>query len=102
MFVILDDKYELKHSPKAKLEKYKETAWTLFNNLINSKHAAVIAAGFFPEAIEEAFSDIGKTHVFEMKHFVHWGMIFPCFPSTSLDAYITDFFMSTNTISTLG
>jgi esterase/lipase len=54
MFVILDDRYELKHSPKAKLEKYKETAWTLFNNLIDSKHAAVIAAGFFHEAIEEA------------------------------------------------
>ena len=54
MFVILNVRYELKHSPEAKLEKYKETAWTLFNNLIDSKNAADVAAGFFHEAIEEA------------------------------------------------
>jgi hypothetical protein len=54
MFVILDKRYEFKHSPRTKLEKYKETAWMLFNNLIDSKNAAVIAAGFFHEAIEEA------------------------------------------------
>ena len=54
MFVTLDNRYELEHSQRTKLEKYKETAWTLFNNLIDSKNAAVIAAGFFHEAIEEA------------------------------------------------
>lgn len=54
MFVMLDNRYELEHSPRAKLEKYKETAWMLFNNLIDSKNSAVIAAGFFHEAIEEA------------------------------------------------
>lgn len=54
MFVILDKRYEFKHSPRTKLETYKETARMLFNNLIDSKNAAVIAPGFFHEAIEEA------------------------------------------------
>ena len=54
MFVTLYNRYELKNSQRTTLEKYKETAWTLFNNLIDSKNAAVIAAGFFHEAIEEA------------------------------------------------
>lgn len=41
-----NDAYNNKHSPKAQMEEYRETAWQLFKNTVGSK-ADVIAVVFF-------------------------------------------------------
>ncbi|CAG2206570.1 unnamed protein product [Mytilus edulis] len=76
-FVHLNDRYYMKHSPKSQMKKYKETVWTLFKNVVDSKTETVIASTFFRKAICKAVSEyldellpiLVQEHI--MKSFAH-------------------------------
>lgn len=53
-FTKLNEKYEDKNSPQRQLDKYRDTAWKLFNDLLNNKKEDLIAADFFIKAIDES------------------------------------------------
>lgn len=75
-FEKLDNKYNEKHSPKAVMEKYRGTVWTLFNDTIESKTEDVILLGLLKATL---IGEIDK-HIYELLPIDVQSIILDMFP----------------------